>query len=106
MRTATRSDHPGPTRDLGKDAEKQGHHIVHETLQKSKRKINKMKKTDYEKWKAGELNIYKAPWVIKYYESVTDENQHRLSVIVTQRAMIITCIMFHLLGLLLGAILW
>ena len=36
-----------------------------------------MNETPYEKWKAGK-KIFKAPWVIRYYENVTDFNQYKL----------------------------
>lgn len=35
----------------------------------------KKKKGDYYKWKEGK-KVFKAPWVIDHYKSVTDENQY------------------------------
>lgn len=44
-----------------------------------------MSKLDsYERWKKRE-KINKAPWVIRYYESITDINQYKLSKIVEKR---------------------
>jgi hypothetical protein len=59
------------------------------------------KNGDYYKWKAGK-EMYKAPWIYKYYESVTDENQYDLSNIVIKRFGYIVGLAMFILGVLLG----
>lgn len=56
---------------------------------------------DYEKWKAGE-KVWKAPWVIEYYQSVTDENQYRLGSKVRHRLVLIISGLMGIYGFLLG----
>jgi hypothetical protein len=56
---------------------------------------------DYETWKKGE-KVHKAPWVIKYWENITDENQHRYAKIVEDRAILILSILGFLMGLFFG----
>jgi len=56
---------------------------------------------DYYKWKAGELKR-KAPWVIKYYKSITDEHQYDLGRIVEKRALLIIVFMVSIYCFLLG----
>jgi len=51
---------------------------------------------DYERWKEGK-KVFKAPWVIEYWKSITDENQYKHSKIVEQRLVLIigtVCIIF------------
>lgn len=55
-----------------------------------------MKKGDYYKWKAGE-KIWKFPWVIRYYESITDENQYEHERIVSRNMFIILSILITIL---------
>jgi len=57
--------------------------------------------TDYEKWKAGK-KIYKAPWVIRHYESITDFNQYKLGKVVVDRIVLFTGVMFLLIGIAIG----
>jgi len=59
-----------------------------------------MKKGDYYKWKAGK-KVWKFPWVIRYYESITDENQYDHGKIVNRNIFIVfSIIIFILYGLL------
>ncbi len=60
-------------------------------------------KGDYYKWKEGK-KIYKAPWIIKYYENITDENQYNLSRIVYNRAMLVISPLLIILGIWIGLI--
>lgn len=62
--------------------------------------------TDYERWKNGDKKIRKFPWVIKYYESVTDLNQYKHSEICTKRAMMFIGASFFIFGLYIGFIIW
>jgi len=63
-----------------------------------------MRKGGYYKWKK-DKKIWKAPWVIKYYESVTDENQYDLGHVVNTRLAWITGVLLFLYGLMIGVIL-
>ena len=53
--------------------------------------------TDYEKWKARK-KLFKASWVIKYYESITDFNQYKLGKAVTNRSILIMGVFGALVG--------
>jgi len=62
--------------------------------------VDKMK-GDYYKWKAGK-KIWKAPWIINYYENITDENQYQLSRIIEKRLLLILTPILIILGILIG----
>jgi len=64
-----------------------------------------MKKGDYYKWKEGK-RLFKAPWVYKYYEGVTDENQYNLANKVIKRGIIAVGVLCYVLGIILGSILF
>lgn len=59
----------------------------------------------YEKWKQGK-KIFKAPWIIEYWKSITDENQHRLANKCEIRFTSIMIVFSFLIGILFGFILW
>jgi len=61
--------------------------------------VNNM--NDYESWKMGK-KVFKAPWVIEYWKSITDENQYKLSKKVENRLVIILGTMLLIGGFLLG----
>jgi len=60
-----------------------------------------MKKTPYEKWMAGE-KVFKAPWVIRHYKSITDINQYKLSRIVEGRCLLFIGVFCFCSGLYFG----
>lgn len=60
---------------------------------------------DYERWKECK-RIFKAPWVIKYWENITDEKQYELSKIVQKRLLIIMIPVTTFLGVYLGWLLF
>lgn len=62
-----------------------------------------MKKTGYERWKASE-KINKAPWVLRYYENITDMNQYKHSKIVERRLAFITMVIGFVFGIFIGVI--
>ena len=70
----------------------------------AEKKIVFKKLESYFKWKAGE-KVFKAPWVIKYYESVTDLKQFELGKIVENRLAIIIGVTCFIFGLMFGLIL-
>jgi len=59
--------------------------------------------SDYEDWKEGK-KVSKAPWVIEYWKSITDENQYEHSKIVEQRYGIIIGTTCLIMGFVLGAL--
>ena len=62
-------------------------------------------KTDYEKWKSGK-KMFKASWVIKHYESVTDFNQYKLGKIVQQRLTLGVGIIAFIYGIFFGLLIF
>lgn len=64
-----------------------------------------MGSNDYERWKVGKKIGYKFPWVIEYYKSVTDENQHKLSVKCDNRRIMLIGSLFFIEGIILGYLL-
>ena len=55
----------------------------------------------YKKWKAGE-RVFKAPWVKRYYENITDLNQFKFSKVVEDRVALIIGTLTFILGLVFG----
>ena len=64
-----------------------------------------MKKTEYECWKEGK-RTFKAPWVIKHYQSITDINQYRLGKKAQDISITLITIISFICGLWMGNILW
>lgn len=64
------------------------------------------KKGDYYKWKADKTKPFKAPWVIKHYETITNEKQYDTGRIVTDRAMSIMLVLGVCVGFVFGFLIW
>ena len=60
---------------------------------------------DYERWKKGK-KVFKAPWIIKYWQNITDENQYEWAKKVETRAILIIGIFCFILGFLFATIIF
>ena len=59
---------------------------------------------DYDRWKAGK-KVWKAPWIIEYWESITDKNQYSLSNKCHNREMMFMVSLFFGCGIVIGYLL-
>jgi len=60
--------------------------------------LNQNKKTDFEYWQNGE-KMLKFPWVIKYYENITDLNQYKYGMVCQKRATTLILIVSFICGM-------
>lgn len=65
----------------------------------------KISVSDYYRWKDGK-KVYKAPWIKKYWENITDENQYKLGKICEGRLVFIMSLTCFAFGIWFGFLLW